>query len=195
MASRTAMNGGSAPPDRAVQIGCRNVWKVFGRNADMFLREQGAPTSDAITAAGLVSAVRAVTLDVHQGEIFVIMGLSGSGKSTLVRCMTRLIEPTAGEILFDGRDLMQANERELIEIRRHKMGMVFQHFALLPHLTVLDNVAFPLAVQGIARAERERRARVVIELVGLKGREHNYPRQLSGGQQQRVGSARCLVPR
>jgi len=177
-----------------MQIGCRNVWKLFGRNAEMFLSgRQAAPTNEEIATAGLVSAVRAVTLDVHEGEIFVIMGLSGSGKSTLVRCMTRLIEPTAGEIMFEGRDLLQANERELIEIRRHKMGMVFQHFALLPHLTVLDNVAFPLAVQGIARTQREERARAVIELVGLKGRELYYPRQLSGGQQQRVGIARSLA--
>jgi len=177
-----------------MQIGCRNVWKLFGRNAESFLSgRQGSPTNEEIATAGLVSAVRAVTLDVHEGEIFVIMGLSGSGKSTLVRCMTRLIEPTAGEIMFEGRDLLQANERELIEIRRHKMGMVFQHFALLPHLTVLDNVAFPLAVQGIARAQREERARAVIELVGLKGREQYYPRQLSGGQQQRVGIARSLA--
>jgi glycine betaine/proline transport system ATP-binding protein len=180
--------------NRTVQIGCRNVWKLFGRNAEIFLRgRQAAPAGDEIAAAGLISAVRAVTLDVQEGEIFVIMGLSGSGKSTLVRCMTRLIEPTAGEILFEGRDLLQANERELIEIRRHKMGMVFQHFALLPHLTVLDNVAFPLAVQGIARSQREQRAREVIELVGLKGREQYYPRQLSGGQQQRVGIARSLA--
>ena len=179
---------------RTMQIGCRNVWKLFGRNAEAFLRgRQAAPTSEEIAAAGLVSAVCAVTLDVHEGEIFVIMGLSGSGKSTLVRCMTRLIEPTAGEIMFEGRDLLQANERELIEIRRHKMGMVFQHFALLPHLTVLDNVAFPLAVQGIARAKREQRASEIIELVGLKGREQYYPRQLSGGQQQRVGIARSLA--
>jgi len=177
-----------------MQIGCRNVWKLFGRNAELFLRDrQAQPTSEEIATAGLINAVRAVTLDVHEGEIFVIMGLSGSGKSTLVRCMTRLIEPTAGEIMFEGRDLLQANERELIEIRRHKMGMVFQHFALLPHLTVLDNVAFPLAVQGIARVQREQRARAVIELVGLKGREQYYPRQLSGGQQQRVGIARSLA--
>src|SRR5215813_7541159 len=199
MTSSASTNGRSAGTDRAVQIGCRNVWKVFGRNAETFLGAgglqsgQSAPTSEDIAAAGLVSAVRAVTLDVHEGEIFVIMGLSGSGKSTLVRCMTRLIEPTAGEILFDGRDLMQASERQLIEIRRHKMGMVFQHFALLPHLTVLDNVAFPLAVQGIVRQKREQRAREVIELVGLKGREQYYPRQLSGGQQQRVGIARSLA--
>ena len=180
--------------NRTVHVGCRNVWKLFGRNAEIFLRDrQAAPASDEIAAAGLISAVRAVTLDVKEGEIFVIMGLSGSGKSTLVRCMTRLIEPTAGEIMFEGRDLLQANERELIEIRRHKMGMVFQHFALLPHLTVLDNVAFPLAVQGITRPQREQRAREVIELVGLKEREQYYPRQLSGGQQQRVGIARSLA--
>ena len=194
MATDTSTHSGSTRVSRTTQIGCRNVWKLFGRNAEALLRDrQAAPTSEEIATAGLVSAVRAVTLDVHEGEIFVIMGLSGSGKSTLVRCMTRLIEPTAGEILFEGRDLLKANDRELIEIRRHKMGMVFQHFALLPHLTVLDNVAFPLAVQGIARAKREQRAREVIDLVGLKGREQHYPRQLSGGQQQRVGIARSLA--
>ncbi|MFQ5785873.1 MAG: glycine betaine/L-proline ABC transporter ATP-binding protein, partial [Alphaproteobacteria bacterium] len=127
-----------------------------------------------------------------EGEIFVIMGLSGSGKSTLVRCMSRLIEPTAGAVIFEGQDLLKAREQALIEIRRHKMGMVFQNFALLPHLTVLGNVAFPLSVQGVDRATRERRAHEVIELVGLKGRESYYPRELSGGQQQRVGIARSL---
>jgi glycine betaine/proline transport system ATP-binding protein len=121
------------------------------------------------------------------------MGLSGSGKSTLVRCMSRLIEPTAGAVLFEGQDLLKASEAELIALRRHKMGMVFQHFALLPHLTVLGNVAFPLEIQGVRRAERERRAREMIELVGLGGRESYYPRQLSGGQQQRVGIARSLA--
>ena len=118
------------------------------------------------------------------------MGLSGSGKSTLLRCLSRLIEPTAGEVLFEGRDLLKAREREMIEIRRHKMGMVFQNFALLPHLSVLDNVAFPLAIQGVSKTKRLARAREVIELVGLKGRELSYPRELSGGQQQRVGIAR-----
>jgi len=121
------------------------------------------------------------------------MGLSGSGKSTLVRCLSRLIEPTAGRVLFEGRNLLEASERELIELRRHKMGMVFQHFALLPHLTVLGNVAFPLGIQGQSRARREGRAREMIELVGLKGREDYYPRELSGGQQQRVGIARSLA--
>ena len=121
------------------------------------------------------------------------MGLSGSGKSTLVRCLSRLIEPTAGEVLFDGQDLLKIPARELIEIRRHKMGMVFQHFALLPHRTVLQNVAFPLEVQGVDRATREKRALEIIELVGLGGRDRYYPRELSGGQQQRVGIARSLA--
>ena len=137
--------------------------------------------------------MRDATLEVFPGEILVIMGLSGSGKSTLVRCLSRLIEPTAGEVLFDGQDLMKIPARELIEIRRHKMGMVFQHFALLPHRTVLQNVAFPLEVQGLDRATRETRAQEVIDLVGLKGRDGYYPRELSGGQQQRVGIARSLA--
>jgi glycine betaine/proline transport system ATP-binding protein len=134
-----------------------------------------------------------VSLDIGEGEIFIVMGLSGSGKSTLLRCLSRLVEPTAGQVFFEGRDLMRASDAELIEIRRHKMGMVFQHFALLPHLSVLDNVAFPLAIQNVSKAEREKRAREMIELVGLGGRETAYPRQLSGGQQQRVGIARSLA--
>jgi glycine betaine/proline transport system ATP-binding protein len=148
---------------------------------------------EAVHDAGLIGAVRDVSVQIHEGEIFVIMGLSGSGKSTLVRCLSRLVEPTAGEIGFDGRDLLKASEAELIEIRRKKMGMVFQQFALLPHLTVLQNAAFPLDIQGVDRATREVRTREVIELVGLKGREDNYPRELSGGQQQRVGIARSLA--
>ncbi len=143
--------------------------------------------------AGLIGAVRNVNIEIHQGEIFIIMGLSGSGKSTVVRCLSRLIEPTCGEILFDGSNLLEASAKELIEIRRHKMGMVFQHFALLPHLTVLGNVAFPLEIQGVDRKTREQRAIEIIELVGLEGREAYYPRELSGGQQQRVGIARSLA--
>jgi len=137
--------------------------------------------------------VRHADIEIYEGEIFVIMGLSGSGKSTLVRCMSRLIEPTAGEILFHGKDLLKSTQKEMIDIRRHKMGMVFQHFALLPHLTVLQNVAFPLTIQGQRRKLAEARAMEVIELVGLKGREGYYPRELSGGQQQRVGIARSLA--
>ncbi len=173
---------------------CKKVWKVFGHNAGRFLSAHGSkPSDEELTAAGLIGAVRDVTLEVGQGEIFVIMGLSGSGKSTLVRCMSRLIEPTAGAVIFEGQDLLKMPEKDLIEIRRHKMGMVFQHFALLPHLTVLGNVAFPLEVQGVDRATREARAFEMIELVGLKGRENYYPRELSGGQQQRVGIARSLA--
>ncbi len=173
---------------------CRNVWKLFGAGSSAALAALGdKPGVEQLQAAGLVPAVRDASLEVREGEIFVIMGLSGSGKSTLVRCMSRLVEPTAGEVIFNGRDLLSASEPEMIEIRRHKMGMVFQHFALLPHLTVLDNVAFPLEVQGVERAKREARARDMIQLVGLAGREGAYPRQLSGGQQQRVGIARSLA--
>jgi len=180
--------------ERPVKLDCRKVWKLYGRAADGFLdKSLSVPTLDAIRAAGLIGAVRNASVQIHDGEIFVIMGLSGSGKSTLVRCLARLIEPTAGEIMFEGQDLLRMAEKDLIEIRRKKMGMVFQHFALLPHLTVLQNVSFPLDIQGMERSQREARAREVIELVGLKGREAYFPRQLSGGQQQRVGIARSLA--
>ena len=176
------------------KLRCKAVWKLYGPGAEHILKRPGAsPDDTALAEAGLIGAVREVSLDVREGETFVIMGLSGSGKSTLVRCMSRLIEPTAGEIVFNGSDLLAASPREMIEIRRHRMGMVFQHFALLPHLSVLGNVGFPLEVQGIDRAKREKRAREVIELVGLAGRERDYPHQLSGGQQQRVGIARSLA--
>jgi len=175
-------------------LACRNVWKLYGPDPEGFLANCGPqPSETALRDAGYVTAVADATLSVSHGEIFVIMGLSGSGKSTLVRCLARLIEPTAGEVTFAGRDLLKASPKELIELRRHKMGMVFQHFALLPHLTVLDNVAFPLEIQGVPRKEREARAREMTALVGLKGREHNLPQQLSGGQQQRVGIARSLA--
>jgi len=177
-----------------VHLACKGLWKIFGTDAEAFLAAHGnAPTFEQVAEAGLIGAVRDADLEIREGEIFIIMGLSGSGKSTVVRCMTRLIEPTAGEILFEGEDLLKASERALIEIRRHKMGMVYQHFALLPHLSVLGNVAFPLEVQGIARRTRETRARELIQLVGLEGREGYYPRELSGGQQQRVGIARSLA--
>jgi glycine betaine/proline transport system ATP-binding protein len=173
---------------------CRSVWKLYGPKVrDLLASSGGSPSDESIAAAGLIGAVRDVSLGVAEGEIFVIMGLSGSGKSTLVRCMSRLVEPSAGEIIFNGRNLLAATAREMIEIRRHRMGMVFQHFALLPHLSVLSNVGFPLEVQGVPRVEREKRARAVIELVGLEGREANYPHELSGGQQQRVGIARSLA--
>ena len=175
---------------------CDRVWKIYGnlnKAQQIFDALYWPPVQDDLDRFNLIGAVRDVTLEVFDGEIFVIMGLSGSGKSTLVRCMSRLIEPTRGTLLFNGEDLLKKSAAEMIEIRRHKMGMVFQHFALLPHLTVLGNVAFPLEVQGVARQEREKRAREVIDLVGLKGREDYFPRELSGGQQQRVGIARSLA--
>ncbi len=172
---------------------CRDVWKLFGSGARDFLSREPVPTAERLQSEGLVAAVRAVNLDVREGEIFVIMGLSGSGKSTLVRCLSRLVEPTAGEILFNGENLLAASDSRMIEIRRHQMGMVFQNFALLPHMTVLANVGFPLEVQGVARAEREARAKKMIDLVGLSGKESFFPRELSGGQQQRVGIARSLA--
>jgi glycine betaine/proline transport system ATP-binding protein len=193
----------AVPPDRggpiedrmntAPILECREVWKLYGAHADGFLSRHPAPTSEDLSRAGLIGAVRSANVQIHQGEIFVIMGLSGSGKSTLVRCLSRLVEPTAGEILFEGENLLAKSEDELIRIRRTKMGMVFQQFALLPHLTVLENAAFPLDVQGVPKAARMARAREVVELVGLQGREDYYPRELSGGQQQRVGIARSLA--
>lgn len=180
--------------DRPIKLACRGVWKLFGRDPERLLTDPAVPPSAAALAeAELVGAVRNVTLDIADGESFIVMGLSGSGKSTLLRCLSRLVEPTAGQVLFEGRDLLKASEAEMIDIRRHKMGMVFQNFALLPHLTVLDNVAFPLAIQNVPKHDRIARAREVIELVGLKGREGAYPRELSGGQQQRVGIARSLA--
>jgi glycine betaine/proline transport system ATP-binding protein len=180
--------------EQPVKLACQGVWKVFGPDPKGFLgRHGGRPEWEAFGAEGYIGACRDVSFDVRVGEILMIMGLSGSGKSTLVRCLTRLVEPTAGHVLFDGSDLLAASEREMIDLRRHKMGMVFQHFGLLPHRTVLENVAFPLEVQGVGRQIREARAREVIEVVGLEGREDYYPRELSGGQQQRVGIGRSLA--
>jgi glycine betaine/proline transport system ATP-binding protein len=176
------------------KIACRNLWKVYGDDPRGFLeRHAYKPTDAEFAQAKMIGAVRGVSFDVMPGEILIIMGLSGSGKSTLIRAITRLNDPTAGEVLFDGQDLLKASPAELIELRRHKMGMVFQHFGLLPHRTVISNVAFPLEVRGTARAERDAQAREMIKLVGLEGREDYFPRELSGGQQQRVGIARSLA--
>ena len=174
-------------------LSCNNVWKLFGKGAKRFFQENKTSiTLESLASAGLIGAVCDANIEVANGEIFVIMGLSGSGKSTLLRCLSRLIEPTDGIITFEGENLLSKTESEMIQIRRHEMGMVFQHFALMPHLTVLGNVAFPLEIQGVDRKQREERAREVIELVGLQDRESYYPRELSGGQQQRVGIARSL---
>jgi len=179
--------------DQSVKLSCRHVWKVFGQGASKLFADGATPAPQELSSGNYIGAVRDACLDIHEGEIFIIMGLSGSGKSTLVRCLTRLIDPTFGEVLFDGQDLMKVSDQELTQMRRHKMGMVFQHFALLPHRTVLGNVAFPLEVQGVDRITREERAMQIIELVGLQGRDSYYPRELSGGQQQRVGIARSLA--
>ncbi|MBC9730929.1 glycine betaine/L-proline ABC transporter ATP-binding protein [Streptomyces sp. TRM68367] len=172
------------------------LWKVFGPKAD---RIPGAPGLTALDAAelrartGCTAAVRDVSFDVRKGEVFVVMGLSGSGKSTLVRCLTRLIEPTAGTIAIDGEDVRAMDKARLRELRRHRAAMVFQHFGLLPHRTVLDNVAYGLEIQGMGKAERRARAAEVVAKVGLEGMEQRRPAQLSGGQQQRVGLARALA--
>jgi glycine betaine/proline transport system ATP-binding protein len=179
-------------------IAVEDLWQVFGENAKPALRDaRGAGENAAIAQKlkdqSLIPAVRAANFEVHSGELFVIMGLSGSGKSTLIRCISRLIEPTAGSVRIDGEDILQADEKRLIELRRHKLGMVFQHFGLFPHMTVADNVGFPLKMQGMGKAERRKRALEVLEMVDLKGREDTYPRNLSGGQRQRVGIARSLA--
>jgi len=192
-ADKAAESSHACATASSAKISCNGVWKLFGENAaQVYAAHGGKPGPEALQSAGLIGAVQDASFAIAEGEIFVIMGLSGSGKSTLLRCMSRLIEPTAGEILFENQDLLKASEKQLTEIRRHKMGMVFQHFALLPHLNVLANVAFPLEIQGIDKRTCERRALEMIELVGLKGREAYYPRELSGGQQQRVGIARSL---
>lgn len=177
-----------------VKIKCRNLWKLFGSDPKGFMGKHGNnPTPEAITKSGYIGAVQDVSFDVHAGEILMIMGLSGSGKSTLIRCITRLNDPTSGSMEYDGNDLLKATPQELIEIRRHKMGMVFQNFGLLPNRDVLSNIAFPLEVQGMPKAAREAKAREMIDLVSLTGREAYFPRELSGGQQQRVGIARSLA--
>ena len=176
------------------KIVCRNVWKLYGPDPEKFLTAHGGEPSVAdVKEAGYIPAVRDASLEVYEGEIVVLMGLSGSGKSTLLRCLSRLIDATAGQIEFDGQDLLAASDKEMIELRRHKMGMVFQHFALFPHRTVAENVAFPLEVQGVDRDTRLAKALEIIDLVGLQGRGDYYPRELSGGQQQRVGIGRSLA--
>ena len=173
---------------------CKNVWKLYGDKPKEFLHQyNNNPDQETIKKAGYIQAIRDASLEVYENEILVVMGLSGSGKSTLVRCMSRLVDPTIGEIFFENIDMGKLSKKELIEIRRHKMGMVFQHFALFPHRTVIENIAFPLEVQGIKKKDREKSALEIIELVGLEGREDYFPKELSGGQQQRVGIGRSLA--
>src|SRR5262245_8395447 len=181
----------SSPP----AIRAEGVWKVFGPNPEKLVgsAEADLPRAELRKATGNVVAVKDVSLEVWPGEVFVVMGLSGSGKSTLVRTLIRLIEPTAGKIEIVGHDVMSADKNELRELRRHSVSMVFQHFGLLAHRRVIDNVAFGLEVQGVGKKERHERAHDVLTLVGLEDVANQFPDQLSGGMQQRVGVARAFA--
>ena len=176
-------------------IRAEGIWKIFGRNADKVIGTPDANLTRAELRAktGCVAAVRDVSFDVYPGEVFVVMGLSGSGKSTLVRTLIRLIEPTAGRVEIDGRDVTAADKDALLQLRRHTSSMVFQHFGLLAHRTVLDNAAFGLEVQGVSKSERHERAGRVLKLVGLEDAANQFPNELSGGMQQRVGLARAFA--
>ena len=175
-------------------IKCESVYKIFGVNATKMLQESnGNVDAKTFQEAGCIVGVNNASFEVSKGEMLVVMGLSGSGKSTLLRCISRLTDATAGKIYIEGQDLLALNNKELIELRRNKMGMVFQSFALLPHKTVLENIAFPLQIKGMKTEESIAKAMEMVRLVGLEGRENYFPRELSGGQQQRVGIARSLA--
>ena len=175
-------------------IRCESVYKIFGANAEKMLKDaNGNVDAKIFQEAGCIVGVNNASFDVSRGEMLVVMGLSGSGKSTLLRCASRLTDATSGKIYIDGQDLLSLKNKELIELRRNKMGMVFQSFALLPHKTVLENIAFPLQIKGIKTKDSITKAMEMVKLVGLDGRENYFPRELSGGQQQRVGIARSLA--
>ena len=175
-------------------IKCDSVYKIFGTNAKKMLESSnGNVEAKVFQEAGCIVGVNNASFEVSKGEMLVVMGLSGSGKSTLLRCISRLTDATGGKIFIDGKDLLAMKNKELIELRRNKMGMVFQSFALLPHKTVLENIAFPLQIKGLKTQDSIKKAMDMVELVGLGGRENYFPRELSGGQQQRVGIARSLA--
>ena len=183
----------SSTSEQAI-IKCESVYKIFGDNAQKVLAaSNGRVDARSFLDAGCIVGVNNASFEVQKGELLILMGLSGSGKSTLLRCISRLTEPTAGKIFIEGQDLLAMNNKDLIELRRSKMGMVFQSFGLLPHKTVLENIAFPLQIKGQSTQESIKRALEMAELVGLGGRENYFPRELSGGQQQRVGIARSLA--
>ena len=190
-----AAAGGPEGNDGQPYIRVNSVWKVFGRNPERVLEPQYADHDKSFFQSefGNVIGLQDVSFDVARGETFVIMGLSGSGKSTMVRCLIRLIEPTAGEIVIAGEEITGMTDKELIEFRRNKIAMVFQHYGLMPHRNVIENAGWGLEVQGVKKPERDARTREVLALVGLAGWEDSYPRQLSGGMQQRVGLARALA--
>lgn len=189
------MVNNAASSNGEVCIDIEGLWKIFGPDVKQVLNsELRIATREKIQEeTGCVVAVRDVSFKVKQGELFVVMGLSGSGKSTLIRCMLRLIEPTAGKIIINGEDICGYDDKQLITFRRNTMGMIFQNFGLFPHRNVIDNVAYGLKVKGVTKEERYTRAQQVIEKVGLKGWEDYYPDTLSGGMQQRVGIARALT--
>lgn len=189
--SPTDSTSGSSTP--AVHV--EGLWKIFGPRADKIINSPDAQLSrkELQEKTGHVVGIRDVSFDVAPGEVFVVMGLSGSGKSTLVRLLTRLIEPTAGTVRLFDEDITAMNDRALLDTRRRRVSMVFQHFGLLPHRKVIDNVAFGLEVRGEGKQDRRNRAQEMVDLVGLSGYENNFPDQLSGGMQQRVGLARALA--
>jgi glycine betaine/proline transport system ATP-binding protein len=188
----TSTNGAG---DRDVALHVDGLWKIFGPRADKIMKSSDAQLTrkELQEKTGHVVGIRDVSFDVSPGEVFVVMGLSGSGKSTLVRLLTRLIEPTAGTVEMFGEDITAMSDRALLDTRRRKVSMVFQHFGLLPHRKVVDNVAFGLEVRGEGRSDRRNRAQEMVDLVGLSGYENNFPDELSGGMQQRVGLARALA--
>jgi len=177
------------------KIVCNNVWKIFGAYPEQTLKDLDLSLSRAEIQArtGHVVAVKDVSFEVNTGETFVVMGLSGSGKSTLVRCISRLIEPTAGAMIIDGEDIMSYDLAKLTELRRYRMSMVFQHFGLFPHRKVIDNISFGLEIRGMDKDERKAKSLEVLQKVGLDGWAEHFPRELSGGMQQRVGLARAMA--
>ena len=185
---------GEETQNRQPVIQCDSVYKIFGPNAKKMLQSSnGNVDAKVFQEAGCIVGVNNASFQVQEGDLLVVMGLSGSGKSTLLRCTSRLTDATSGKIYIDGEDLLAMSNKKLIELRRNKMGMVFQSFALLPHKTVLENIAFPLQVKGSSTQDSIKRAKDMVDLVGLDGRENYFPRELSGGQQQRVGIARSLA--
>jgi glycine betaine/proline transport system ATP-binding protein len=194
-AAPTLDRAAASEPNGEPVVRAEGVWKVFGPGGDRIIGTPDAELSRAELRekTGNVIAVRDVSLEVHPGEVFVVMGLSGSGKSTLVRTLIRLIEPSSGRIHITGRDVIAADQGQLRELRRHTVSMVFQHFGLLAHRRVIDNVAFGLEIQGVDKAERLARAADVLRLVGLEDAANQFPDQLSGGMQQRVGLARAFA--
>ena len=181
------------PSNECLEV--HGVWKVFGSKPEQAIEqsEGGATRAEVLAATGCTVGVKDVSFDVRLGETFVVMGLSGSGKSTLIRCVSALTDVTRGEVRLDGDNLTAMDETALRNVRREKLSMVFQHFGLFPHRTVLDNAAYGLEVQGVAKKARHEKAMGVLEAVGLDGYEQHYPQQLSGGMQQRVGLARALA--